>query len=599
MSNFQGLSGSPVVVNDKIIGIVKAQANNAQYIEATSIYTIREVLHEHLEFLSKTDEYVSESQPIYITHQQFQKKFEQLIVSNNKQYLLIEGKNGVGKSTFCLNFTPVNPIIKHVSTYSLFNSTSNKNPSLLANPSLFYNCLSEQCSSVLGMNVPAIKDHKDQNDTADDLQILLNQLNLHCITNNVIATILIDAIDELHNLNPQELTKFLTIFPINLPEQIRIIFSVNNYVAVEQSISKLVPKQNTIELARFTDDEITQYCRAYLPNELASVSLIEDIKNISEGNPLYLKFMIAYIKESESADITRFPVYSKQENIYQNISKSKNLSLQEIYDSICIKFLKNVIKTNNHNLVLFNNYKIENEPYYIERAFDNTFLKNLKFNNIWIFGKSGVGKTALLHRNLIKTQTTYCYCDLSPLTITCKEDVLEDILVTLEEEFCIQKDKSQRNVLYQIADLLCKVIQPKVVIAIDEISISDLKVFSEVIESFSTIINLYERKSVNNNLKFVISTINNPLDLFQNKAKSSQLFEYICCNEWSEYIEDLYELISYALSINIPQHKPFIMSHCHNSPRILKKIMSRVFINGCKTVQEIENIVQITLKEAV
>lgn len=599
LPDFRGLSGSPVIVNDKIIGIIKAQANNAQHIEATSIYTIREVLHEHSEFFSKTNEYVSESQPIYITRQQFQKKFEQLIVSNNTQYLLVEGKNGVGKSTFCLNFVPVNPMIKHVSTYSLFNSTSSKSPSLLADHSLFYNCLSEQCSSVLGMNVPAIKDHKDQNDTADDLQILLNQLSLYCTTNNVIATILVDAIDELHNLSPQELTKFLTIFPINLPEKIRIIFSVNNYVAVEKSIFRLVPKQNIIELARFTDGEITQYCHAYLPNELVSMPLIEDVKNISEGNPLYLKFIIDYIKESGSADITSFPVYSTQENIYRNISHSTNLSIQEIYDSINIKSLNKVIKTNNHKLVLFNHYKIESEPYYIERTIDNKFLKNLKFNNIWIFGKSGVGKTALLHRNLIKTQTTYCYCDLSPLTITCKEDVLEDILITLEEEFSFQKDKSQRNMVYQISDLLCKVIQPQVVIAIDEISISDLKVFSEVIESFSAIINLYEKKSANNNLKFVISTINNPLDLFQNKAKSSQLFEYICCDEWSEYIEDLYKLISYALSINIPQHMPFIISHCHNSPRILKKIMSRVFINSCKTVQEIENIVQSTLKEVV
>ena len=600
LPDFRGLSGSPVVVNDKIIGIVKAQANNAQHIEATSIYTIREVLHEHSEFFSKTNEYVSESQPIYITRQQFQKKFEQLIVSNNTQYLLVEGKNGVGKSTFCLNFVPVNPMIKHVSTYSLFNSTSNKSPSLLADHSLFYNCLSEQCSSVLGMNVPAIKDHKDQNDTADDLQILLNQLSLYCITNNVIATILIDAIDELYNSSPQELTKFLTIFPINLPKKIRIIFSVNNYEAVEQSIFRLVPKQNIIDLARFTDDEITQYCQAYPLNEIGDPQLIENLKNISEGNPLYLKFIIDYINECGGTHVMELPVYSTKENIYQIISQSKKLSIQEIYGLVSTKFLRKVVKTDDPKLVFFSHYRKESEPFYVERECDKELQRTLKIYNVWIFGKSGEGKTTLLIRNLISSGVKYCFCDLSSASISSKEDFLDNILNTIEQKFSIDRDLNQKNLIAQISNLLCLLPESEVIIAIDELWITNVDILADIVDSLSRLVNTYNNLPNNkNNLKFVISTINNPLELLKNKPKASQFFEYICCDDWDDKIEELFNVITYALSINISDSKHYILSNCDNSPRILKNILRKIACSENKSIENVESLVKKTLREVI
>lgn len=69
------------------------------------------------------------------------------------------------------------------------------------------------------------------------------------------------------------------------------------------------------------------------------------------------------------------------------------------------------------NIILFNNYSIKTESYYVERSPDIIYVESLKIENVWIYGKSGSGKTTLINRNLLLNNIRYCYCDLSPVTM--------------------------------------------------------------------------------------------------------------------------------------------------------------------------------------
>lgn len=67
--------------------------------------------------------------------------------------------------------------------------------------------------------------------------------------------------------------------------------------------------------------------------------------------------------------------------------------------------------------ILFNVYKAANEKYYLNREQDELFSAILGTeNNIWVYGKSGVGKTNLIFRNLSIINRKFFSIDLSGCT---------------------------------------------------------------------------------------------------------------------------------------------------------------------------------------
>ncbi|MGB6036091.1 MAG: hypothetical protein WBG42_07470, partial [Cryomorphaceae bacterium] len=125
----------------------------------------------------------------------------------------------------------------------------------------------------------------------------------------------------------------------------------------------------------------------------------------------------------------------KVHGLYNQVFKLEDsIRLAELHDELVPAKIQ-VPKDVNPSIVLFNNYTKRNEPFYLSRSTDNLFNKALEINNIWVFGKSGNGKTALINRNLIQNEIEYCFCDLSPVTIKTCSDVHNEILVTLEDIF--------------------------------------------------------------------------------------------------------------------------------------------------------------------
>lgn len=66
---------------------------------------------------------------------------------------------------------------------------------------------------------------------------------------------------------------------------------------------------------------------------------------------------------------------------------------------------------------LFEIYKPEHEPYYVERDFDLGLATAISAGHIWVCGKSGVGKTAALRRAVDRNRW-----DMSPINLSSYED---------------------------------------------------------------------------------------------------------------------------------------------------------------------------------
>lgn len=65
------------------------------------------------------------------------------------------------------------------------------------------------------------------------------------------------------------------------------------------------------------------------------------------------------------------------------------------------------------NKVFFIHYDIECEPYYIKRQLDDEVYPFIKKKSCWVYGKSGIGKSELLTRNLLHNNLNMVYVDLS------------------------------------------------------------------------------------------------------------------------------------------------------------------------------------------
>ncbi len=146
----------------------------------------------------------------------------------------------------------------------------------------------------------------------------------------------------------------------------------------------------------------------------------------------------------------------KKFNLYNQVFKIEDsLKIDEIHKAVIPKKSIIPVEVNPKN-ILFNNYSIKNEPFYLERKVDKEFMNVISINNIWLYGKSGSGKTALVNRNLLCNNIEYCFCDLSPINVNSSNDVLEEILCIIEEQFMIQRDNKITNKIKQITKILCE-----------------------------------------------------------------------------------------------------------------------------------------------
>ncbi|SEH07193.1 ATP-binding protein [Candidatus Venteria ishoeyi] len=290
---------------------------------------------------------------------------------------------------------------------------------------------------------------------------------------------------------------------------------------------------------------------------------------------------------------------SKELGLYNEIFKiTDSLKIEEIHNAIVHKENR-ITQGVKPNIVLFNNYTSKNEDFYLERYIDIEFNKSFEINNIWLFGKSGVGKTALANRNLIKNKIKYCFCDLSPITISKAEDVLDDILCTVEEDFDSERNLEESNILKQISQILYKSKFNKIVILIDEISVKDDEVLKDIANKLIQLVTYCTKYSNQDGLKFIVSTISNPQNIIQNKSKASDYFQYVCCDMWNEYLFQLFDVLCKALNLELEKSKSLIIENSENSPRVLKTIFRKILTSKDCSSKSIDKAIKLTLEEII
>ena len=285
----------------------------------------------------------------------------------------------------------------------------------------------------------------------------------------------------------------------------------------------------------------------------------------------------------------------------ENINNSVTTILEIISPSKSSEVESDITSNINPKIVLFNNYSEASENYYQLREIDKVFVQNLKLSNVWIWGKSGKGKTALINRNLIQNNIKYIFCDLSPISITHENDVLDEIICMIEQSCETRNCQEENNRIKRI----CKLIElfksdKEIVIVIDELSVVDDNVLKKIADSFISLVTHYTNRTQNQGLRFVISTIAEPKTIISNMPKATNYFEFLSCDDWMLYINSLHTILNDSLNLIIDKDdNVFILKNSKENPRLLKNIVRGVYSSTTKTSKSIKEITQKAIEEYI
>ena len=249
--------------------------------------------------------------------------------------------------------------------------------------------------------------------------------------------------------------------------------------------------------------------------------------------------------------------------------------------------------------VCFLYYTERSKDYYYERACDQSFNTNIEHGqNIWLHGKSGTGKTALVTRNMKTNNIEHIACDLEPVTIKSCDNIFRGMIDDITQYFDSVEAPSTLDVR-----TICKFLQKcqfqkNTVITIDEMSCTCPNIIDEFCQKIISLVRQYQKVEPNKNIVFVISSIFHPKEHGCNPGKLMQSFEVISSNNWHIDIEKLYELQNMSLGNMIcGEGKLVILDNCRSLPRLLSKLVQQIYRSGQFSIKSVNHIVEKVINE--
>ncbi|HHC7143921.1 ATP-binding protein [Vibrio parahaemolyticus] len=249
--------------------------------------------------------------------------------------------------------------------------------------------------------------------------------------------------------------------------------------------------------------------------------------------------------------------------------------------------------------VCFVNYTERSKDYYCHRDCDAEFNANLDDSmNTWLHGESGTGKTALVARNIMQRNVNHIACDLEPITIDSCDSIFRGMIDDITKFIDIDETPDSLDVK-SISQFLQKCqFKDNTVITIDEMSCSCPDIIDQFCQKTMNLVRQYQKLEPEKNIIFVISSIFDPKNHGCNRGKLMESFELICSNDWSNDIENLLDIQNDALGNMICENgKHVILQNCDNLPRLLTKMVQKIYRSKDFSLESINLVVERVISE--
>jgi pimeloyl-ACP methyl ester carboxylesterase len=255
---------------------------------------------------------------------------------------------------------------------------------------------------------------------------------------------------------------------------------------------------------------------------------------------------------------------------------------------------------------LFEAYTPRDEPFYIERAFDNILQQNLGFGHIWLTGESGVGKSASLRRAVYRNGWHLNHLSLAGYEVATPLRLFRALCIELASMAGVEDLPSQDREAGELFLFLRHVLRAfptDLILAnvVEEMPLGrgDLAGFAELLAKFLATLagdpGLYRR------VQFALSSLQSidhactPMS-----PKTLEQIQFLPAERWSVHdAHRLVELLSSTLKSDLSSEtQEKIAMSAAGSPRFIKQIF-RHWRNGTSGGQSVDQLIGRVLGEQV
>ncbi|MGO2234607.1 MAG: trypsin-like peptidase domain-containing protein [Marinomonas sp.] len=296
LSDYQGLSGAAVVCNGACIGVIRISVEKT--IGAISIDSLYDFLNEYGVRVETNDEGYKYQD--LASRASFNEEFDRFSIAQESCYIFLSGAHGIGKSTFCETYIPIDSNLERLGTYSFTPSKNSKNATQLAQPQEFFNWLNMQVS-ILITGTPGRKETGDYSELIAKTEQLFIKLSEVYSSKNVKGVLFIDGLDEIERQSAEALSKFIGLLPMTLPHGLLIVLSAPNYEQFATRLGNRLGNDACISMPALTDNSVRDFCYRTIAEEHASSKNVSLILERVQGHPLYLRYLIDLVNTGASS----------------------------------------------------------------------------------------------------------------------------------------------------------------------------------------------------------------------------------------------------------------------------------------------------------
>lgn len=321
LDNYSGLSGSALVCDNTIRGLIRLKLNGS--LGAISTKRLQEFLNKNgiqvCEPSIEEDVSVEPSNRLAV-RDEFQETFEQMLLKNAGGYVFLEGAHGIGKTTFCNEFQPESQELLILGIYSFASSGRSPGAMYQAQPQVFFDWLSTAVSTLI-TGKPSRKEELNYVKLVSETSALFDAFSQYCKNKNQRGILFLDGLNEAQIADSSAFAKLLGLLPQPLPQAVTIVLTAPNYQNVASSLARKVKNQNVILLPPLSDEASSDYCWQELVEHRANPTLIAHICQKAQGHPLYLRYLIEYANNSPEEDaLDDFPILTDTiEEYYESL----------------------------------------------------------------------------------------------------------------------------------------------------------------------------------------------------------------------------------------------------------------------------------------
>lgn len=331
-----------------------------------------------------------------------------MIVNKSGNYIFLEGAHGIGKTTFCSEFAAKDKSIINVGTYTFIVKDQSVGPSYRVQPEVFFDWLLMRASTLI-TGKPARKEEHNYPTLVEQVSKLLEECSRYFFSKKQHGVIFIDGLNEAQLADIDCFKKFIGLFPLKLPQSITVILTAPNMNNLGVIIGSLVKRQNVISLPPLTQEVSLEYCWHQILGDKAKPALIAQICEKANGHPLYLRYLIEYVNNSQDdCMLDSFPVLSGEiEEYYELIWSALFVDEDAVYFLAVIARLRWGI----NKIELINMFTSEEQKVFIQ-VFNRVrhLLLNDSLTTIYhsSFSEFLISKTSALDLAIHQRIANYC-----------------------------------------------------------------------------------------------------------------------------------------------------------------------------------------------